>query len=132
METATKITARFTDNGDNTIIDSKTNLVWMKEDDGIERNWEDAKKYCEKNEAKLPGTGWRLPTIEELFSIIDFSRHHPAIDPVFTKTKSDYYWSSTPYANFSGYAWVVYFSFGGVNWFGIGYDDFVRAVRQNS
>lgn len=123
---------RFTDNGDNTITDSKTGLTWMKEDDGKERNHKDAIAYCENNEAKLPGEGWRLPTVEELFSLIDFSRHHPAMDPMFKVPEYPWYWSSTPYAYGSGSAWVVYFDDGSVGWGSIGSECCVRPVRQNS
>jgi len=103
--------SRFIDNGDGTVTDKETNLVWMKEDDGKERKWEEAKQYCEKL-----GNGWRLPTIKELISIIDYERHDPAIDPIFTNTKSSYYWSSTPHASYSDVAWGVYFGNGGVNY----------------
>ena len=123
---------RFIDNGDNTVTDSKTNLVWMKEDDGKERTWKDAVTYCEQNEAKLPGEGWRLPTVEELFTLVDFTRHSPAIDPVFSNTKSSWYWTSSPHASYSGYAWYVSFYNGYVNWDSAGYEYYVRPVRQNS
>lgn len=58
---------------------------------------------------------WRLPTIEELTSLIDYSRFNPALPkgcPI--KLRSSYYWSSTTVANHTGFAWVVDFSSGGV------------------
>lgn len=122
--------SRFIDNGDNTVTDTKTNLTWMKEDDGKERTWKDAIEYCV--EINLPGKGWRLPTIEELFTLIDFSRHHPAIDPIFTNTKSSWYWSSSPRADGSGGAWFVYFNNGYVSWDSLDFNLYVRPVRQNS
>ena len=131
METASKVTTRYTDNGDGTITDSKTNLVWMKEDDGKERNWNDAKKYCEDNDAKLPGKEWRMPTREELLTIIDLERYRPAADPIFN-AKSDWYWSSTPFAFGSGSAWCVGFSSGYVGWGNLVDVGLVRPVRQNS
>ena len=122
---------RFIDNGDNTITDTKTNLIWAKEDDGKERKWKDAKKYCEDNEAKLPGEGWRMPTREELLTIVDLERYNPAADPIFN-AKSEWYWSSTPCAFDSGGAWCVGFYFGGVGWYGVDGGYLVRPVRQNS
>lgn len=117
---------RFIDNGD-TVTDQKTGLTWMKEDDGERRTLEEAKAYCEQ-----VGEGWRLPTIDELQTIIDRSKYRPAIDPVFTNTKSSWYWSSTPYAVNSSGAWVVYFNFGYVDWDGVSSSGFVRPVRQDS
>ncbi len=124
--------SRFTDNGDGTVTDKETNLTWMKQDDGKCRKWEEAKKYCESNEAKLPGEGWRLPTVKELISLVDYDKHSPAIDPLFLGTKSSYYWSSTTYAYDSVGAWYVSFSNGYVNWFSLVSGHYVRPVRQNS
>lgn len=124
--------SRFIDNGDGTVTDKETNLVWMKQDDGTRRKWKEAKEYCEENKAKLPGEGWRLPTVKELISIIDYEKYNPAIDPIFTKTQSSYYWSSTPHAGGSGYAWFVYFSDGYVVWSYMDDGNCVRPVRQNS
>ena len=69
---------RFTDNKDGTITDSKTDLIWKKDAAPGTYFWDEAVKYCEGL-----GEGWRLPTIAELISIVDHSRHKFAIDPVF-------------------------------------------------
>lgn len=124
--------SRFVDNGDGTVTDKETNLTWMKQDDGKKRSWADAKKYCEENQAKLPGEGWRMPTVNELFSLVDHTKYGPAIDPLFLNTQSSYYWSSTPYAGGSGFAWCVSFYSGGVGWDGLSSGYLVRPVRQNS
>lgn len=64
-------------------------------------------------------TDWRMPTIKELQSIVDYDRVDPAIDPVyFPNTQSGGYWSSTPYAGSFPYpsdtphSWVADFYFG--------------------
>lgn len=124
--------SRFVDNGDGTVLDKETNLVWQKQDDGKRRTHAEAVSYCEDNEAKLPGKGWRLPTVKELFSLVDHERHSPAIDPLFLQTQSSCYWTSTPCASDSGGAWGVYFYDGCVGWSLRCYLYFVRAVRQNS
>lgn len=49
----------FRDNGDGSLTDSKTGLVWTQRDNGSDIYWNSAKAYCE-------GKGMRLPTIEEL------------------------------------------------------------------
>jgi hypothetical protein len=75
---------------------------------------------------------WRLPTIQELLSLVDYSRHSPAIaTEYFPDCKSDWYWSATSYGPESGCAWVVSFDQGYS-----GLDDrcsanYVRAVRAS-
>ena len=98
------------------------NLEWQAEDDGILRTWQEAMEYASKL-----GDGWRLPTIEELISLIDFNTCNPACK--INNCRSSCYWSSSPYAHGSSYAWYVYFSGGYVSY---GYKDFhyyARCVR---
>jgi hypothetical protein len=85
----------FTDNGDGTVTDMATGLMWQQSDDGVARNWEDALAYAE--ELELAGyDDWRLPNIKELQSIADYSRDDPAIDPIFeTADTGGWFWSST-------------------------------------
>jgi hypothetical protein len=61
--------ARFVDNGDRTITDKKYGLVWSKKNFG-NMTWRKAVEYCRKNRARLPGSGWHLPTIDELRTLI--------------------------------------------------------------
>jgi hypothetical protein len=61
---------RFIDNGDGTVTDTKTNLMWAQYDNLGNINWHDAKAYCEwvilsKYE------DWRMPTIDELTTLYD-------------------------------------------------------------
>ena len=67
------------------------------------------------NSAGLCGhDDWRLPTRTELRSIVDLSRINPAIDTAyFPNTLSNYYyWSASPSAAYSSYAWIVSFGYG--------------------
>lgn len=66
------------------------------------------------NELELCGNSdWRLPTRKELLSIVDNSRFKPAIDKLFfPNTVQDYYWTSSSYANQTGFAWQVFFQYG--------------------
>lgn len=75
---------------------------------------------------------WRLPTRTELVSIVDYGRTNPTINPVFTNTQSNWYWSSSPAASTSNFAWIVLFDFGHAN--SNNKDDtyHVRAVRSGS
>ena len=95
------------------VTDHVTGLMWQDDADAanVIKNWDDAKAYCEA--LTLGGYGdWRLPTIEELETIVDYGRYDPAIDSVFAHVTSDYYWSSTTNANYMCYGWVVHFNYG--------------------
>ena len=86
----------FVDNGNGAVTDRASELVWQQSDDGKTRNWEGALAYCEG--LTLGGhNDWRLPNVKELQSIVDYSRHDPALDTrVFQQTDHWIPWSATP------------------------------------
>jgi len=96
----------WTNNGDGTITDNITGLMWQKTDAG-EMTWENAGTYC--NNLVLAGySDWRLPTGRELFSINHFDHLNPAMDTTFfTKTAAQYWWSSEQQVNDPTKIWVV-------------------------
>ena len=61
---------RFVKNGDHTISDSKTGLMWAAKDNGCPINWHNALTYC-RNFKDGGYTDWRMPTLDELASIYD-------------------------------------------------------------
>jgi hypothetical protein len=110
------------------IASAATELEWSNTlCDGERVTHAKAEKAC----AAL-GEGWRLPTRMELESILDLTRHEPAIDTDrFPDTQSGAYWTSTPCAWSSDYAWFVNFADGNADSYHRGsYDAFVRAVRS--
>jgi|SRR6185436_9506221 len=120
--------ARFIDNKDGTVSDTQTGLMWEKVGNKDYLTFKEAEKYCKK--LALAGKkNWRLPTREELVSIVDYTRSNPAIDPVF-ESNSSWYWSSSKVAGYADSVWCVNFDSGHVGWdYGHNYR-FVRAVRQ--
>jgi len=118
----------YTDNGNGTVTDNNTGLMWQKQGDGTTRTWDAAVSYC----VSL-GTDWRLPTEKELITIVDYSIPYPGpmINPVFTGTPQySFYWSSSTFL--SGYpygAWAVGFDGGYVYGYFTGNDGYVRCVR---
>lgn len=132
---------RFMDNMDGTVTDTMTCLQWQQatadpNGDGTpdSMNWENALDYAE-NLSLADHDDWRLPDINELDSIVDYSRWDPSIDPtVFPDTVSSDYWSSTSYAYFyTDVAWLVYYLSGGVG--GVQFNGkssmyYIRAVRS--
>jgi hypothetical protein len=92
-------TRSFTDNGDSTVTDTKTGLVWQQSTSSQKKNWEDALGLCEGLTLGLQ-SDWRLPNIKELGSIVDTSVRDPAIDETaFPNTMSERYWSSTTWGS---------------------------------
>ena len=70
----------FVDNGDGTISDTQSNLMWKKDDSfkefGYGINWFEAQDYCEMlNEKQFAGyDDWRLPSGEEAKSVFSFTQ----------------------------------------------------------
>jgi hypothetical protein len=100
----------------------------------VDMGWADAHTHIAGLNSKRYAVheDWRLPTVHELFSLADHSRVNPAIDPCFSYTAADYYWSSTTYAYGPDYAWGVYFLTGSVGYGYKSFYGFVRAVRGGS
>jgi hypothetical protein len=70
--------------------------------------WSSSLTYCSNR-----GKGWRLPSIEELETLVDFSNYEPALDTtVFASPPSIKFWTSTTSAEDDNNAWMVDFDVG--------------------
>lgn len=119
----------YADNGNGTIIDNVTNLVWQQADDGIARTWQNAVWYCEN--LTLGGSDWRLPTVKEFTSIIDFGRSSPAIDPIFILSSvSSAYWTFDVFTGNKENAWAVISRNGGSEIYSKEFEYFTRCVSE--
>ena len=121
----------FVDNGDGTVTDSDTGLMWQQDTAPGTYTWQQALSYCE-NLSLGRYSDWRLPNRNELQSIVNYSQYDPCIDTYFPNTVSSYYWSSTSNVYYPNSALYVYFFSGLVR--GDRYGSkvnsyFVRAVR---
>src|SRR6056297_1574717 len=109
---------RFTDNGNGTVTDNLTGLIWAKNADcaGV-MNWGAAVDSCNALASGTCGLSdgssagdWRLPNVRELQSLIHYGyfgpalsnragtgRAAPRIDNPFTRQRMDWYWSSSSY-----------------------------------
>lgn len=105
---------QFTDNGDGTVTDQATGLMWQQADNGEGLLWQDALSYAEGLD--FAGyTDWRLPNAKELQSLLDYSNSpdssgSAALAAVFSASlitneagADDYpcYWTSTTHINWS-------------------------------
>ena len=103
----------YTDNGDGTVTDNVTGLIWQQGFDGFRQTWEGAINYCQN--LSLGGSNnWRLPTRRELIHIVDYGRIDPAINPLFNAGNTN--WSSSSYASNPANAWMVNLDTGHVHY----------------
>jgi len=119
----------FTANGDGTITDEATGLVWSQSDSGSGMDWEDALAWVQDRNAAgyLGYNDWRLPNAKELQSIVEYSRspettNSAAIDPLFSCSQITneagqpdypYYWTGTTHESSNGLGgFACYVSFG--------------------
>jgi hypothetical protein len=131
------IPVRFTDNGDGTVIDNTTGLIWLKNADCFGPiTWYQAMTsvadlahgQCGLTDGSSQGD-WRLPERAELLTLLDERYEYPALsnsagtdqwreeDP-FSDVQSDPYWSATAYENYPDAAWLVVFSQGYMLYYG--------------
>lgn len=136
---ATTPSIRFIVNSDKTITDTATNLIWKP--CSLGQTLDDcsggsAKTYSWSealNEIATNHSGWRLPNIKELSSIIELKCVRPSINSnVFPNTTQLYYWSSSPYAGTGHEAWNVFFGSGYQTYTSKTGRNYVRLVRNSS
>ena len=134
-------TSRFAVLSGGMVQDTLTQIVWQRDGSGTRAGcsgsgqltctWAEAQAYC--SGLTLGGySDWRLPTVKELSSIVDFTvaSPGPTIDQTaFPSTPATWFWTSSPYAGSSGDAWYVYFNLGYSLYNDVGNGNRVRCVR---
>ncbi|KAB1156938.1 Lcl domain-containing protein [Flavobacterium luteum] len=106
------LTIHFTDNGDGTITDNLTQLIWQKVPNTSALTWENALKYAE-GLSLGNSTDWRLPNIKELQSLNNELATNPSVfSPYFGNLGVYFYWSSTSLPNQTTKAWYWSTQFG--------------------
>lgn len=103
--TPTTLVNHFTDNGNGTIKDNLTQLIWQKVPNTSAVTWEQALAYAE--ELSLGNASdWRLPNIKELQSLNNELATNPSVfSPYFGDLGIHFYWSSTSLPNQTTKAW---------------------------
>jgi len=115
------------------VRDRVLNITWQ--DTRIvrlrQRTWKDADKYC-KRIRLAKKTNWRLPTMYELLTIIDYKKNNPAMIDIFEYVQSKgYYWTSDNIVTDKNYAWYVSFNKGNTYGFSKDKKAYIRCVRDN-
>jgi len=118
----------FSENADTTISDSATGLMWDKNDSQEGMNWEEALAWVQQknSDSYLGFNDWRLPSVKELHSIVDYTRSLPttnsaALDAIFNcstiidegdETNYPFFWSGTTHENMNNGSFGSYVCFG--------------------
>jgi hypothetical protein len=119
---------RFVDNKDGTVTDNLTRLVWLKNANFFGMlDWKSAvlaAKTLKEGDSGLDSCfilsdgssagDWRMPTMTELCTLIDYSKRNPALPKghMFSDIPAGYHWSATTQDYYSEMAWIVYFESG--------------------
>jgi len=131
---------RFTDNGDGTVKDNLTGLIWLQDANCFaSQTWFDALTVSNTLASGACGLSdgsvawdWRLPNRKELESLLDLEQSYPALPaghPFSGVQLGHYYWSSTTYAGDPSFAWFVDLGYGNVVSDGKYNADYVWPVR---
>ena len=118
LESADK---RYIDNGDGTITDTKTNLMWIKKDSYLHSghwlSWSEVHKYVQQlnNEAFAQYIDWQLPTIKDLKTLYEPDKINSSqagkemkihADPIFEKNGSGSLWSGEENGRYNAFGVV--------------------------
>ena len=126
----------YTDNGNGTVTDNNTRLMWAKDGSSVGCNggnhaqWSEAVAFCQ-NLTFAGYSDWRLPSRKELASILDTEQENLSINTSYSpNTHAAQYWTSTKSSPDSNYAWSIHFFYKGMHYFDmIDYYNYVRCVR---
>jgi hypothetical protein len=120
-------TSRFVVLSGGLVRDTLTKLVWQQQASTTGMSWANAKTYCAN-----AGSGFRLPTVKELESLVDLVSYSSGIidKTAFPNAPAEYrFWTSLEHPGASGYAWAVWFNNGMLNGYEVGGLLSVRCVR---
>lgn len=137
---ATAPDSRFRDNGDGTVTDHATGLVWKRCSEGLRGDdcatgslsaftWQQALRHAEAH--LFAGSDqWRVPNKKELASLVEQRCAEPAINSeCFPNTPPSLFWSSSPYVYFPNHSWGINFFDGQANYYNRYFDRSLRLVR---
>ncbi|MBF0108779.1 MAG: DUF1566 domain-containing protein [Magnetococcales bacterium] len=113
---------RFTDNSNGTVTDNLTGLIWLKSANCFNpQDWTSAlatakglaNGQCDLADGSVAGD-WRLPNINELESLVDYSHHwlYQEAGYPFSGVRLSHYWSGSTHAHYTSGAWYVHLGYG--------------------
>ncbi|WP_324172832.1 DUF1566 domain-containing protein [Sulfurimonas sp.] len=113
-------------------VDKSTSLVWQDHQDNYKLSitYYQSQEYCSK---LVIGkyNNFRMPTLRELQSIVDYKKFDPAIKKGFDYVSNEYYWSTTPFADDNKIVWLINFKKGERTVKDMHYDRHIRCVQSS-
>ncbi|MBH2006434.1 MAG: DUF1566 domain-containing protein [Myxococcaceae bacterium] len=109
-----------------------TGLIWQKVASRTTYTQPNAINYCGALSLGGSGAGWRLPTLRELQTIVDYSKGYASLmmdTTVFSGEPANWFWSSTSKALSPSNVWYVVFNAGSAFTTSISGLNYVRCVR---
>lgn len=118
-------------NAKDVIFDSSTSLLWQDAQANTKLSimYKEAQDYCE-NLVVGEYSDFRLPTLYELQTIIDYRNYKPAMIKGFNYSANETYWTSTPFADDKDFYWTISFKKGTRDVKANYYDRYVRCVQK--
>jgi hypothetical protein len=132
--------ARYTPSADrSTVTDTQTHLTWQTLVPSTKATWPQAYQYCLSLNLGGMSSGWRLPSVQELLSLIEDNRWDPAIDVTyFPNTWDDAdYWTSSPTVhreingNFDS-GWTVDFEYGATGYYFTAAQSYLQSLTNDA
>jgi hypothetical protein len=93
-----------------TVYDTQTKLTWQQQFPPERYGWDEAQSYCA--ELELDGPGWRVPSINEVQTLVDDTTNPAIALAAFPATPSEYFWSSSAVIDDTARAWTAFFTNG--------------------
>jgi hypothetical protein len=112
-------------------IDKSTSLIWQDHQDNedLSITYYQSENYC-ANLVVGKYRNFRIPTLIELQSIVDYKNHDPAIKKDFDYVSTEFYWSTTPFADDKKIVWLIHFKKGERTVKDMHYDRHIRCVQN--
>ncbi|NOQ31903.1 MAG: DUF1566 domain-containing protein [Helicobacteraceae bacterium] len=120
-------------NAERIFKDKATSLIWQDHQDNVNLSitYPKSQTYCDE---LVIGkySNFRLPTMNELQSIVDYKQYDPAILKGFDYVSNEYYWTTTPFADDpQKVVWLIHFKKGERTVKDKHYDRHVRCVQSS-
>lgn len=112
-------------------VDRQSGLMWQDDSATAEAKmtWHEGMQYC--GDLRIGHhEDWRLPTVQELFTLVDFGRREPAAIKAIRHVRSEDYWTSTTDLSDTDDAWLVFFENGAVDNYAKTRKRHIRCVRN--
>ncbi len=118
--------------GEHIFKDKQTSLIWQDapQNTKLSITYYQAQDYC-ANLTIGKYSNFRIPSMNELQTIIDYKNYDPAITKGFDYVSNEAYWTTTPFADDEKIVWLIHFKKGERTVKDKHYDRYIRCVQSS-